>query len=66
MAVRIIAMLTFRSYLYYYSHYFASLIRVHQGYVAPTFSSLHNYVNRLPLGVVAQITVRIIIGFPFE
>jgi len=36
--------------------YFASLIRVNQGYVAPTFGSLHNYVNRIPLGVVAQIT----------
>ncbi|GLB34022.1 putative aldehyde dehydrogenase family protein [Lyophyllum shimeji] len=36
--------------------YFAALLRTHQGFVAPTRDSLLNYVQRVPLGVVAQIT----------
>ncbi|KAF8320693.1 aldehyde dehydrogenase [Clavulina sp. PMI_390] len=36
--------------------YFASLLRVQGGYVAPTQGPLLNYVQRIPLGVVAQIT----------
>ncbi|KAG5648855.1 hypothetical protein DXG03_000204 [Asterophora parasitica] len=36
--------------------YFAALLRTHQGFVAPTQGSLLNYVQRVPLGVVAQIT----------
>ncbi|EGO02064.1 hypothetical protein SERLA73DRAFT_71210 [Serpula lacrymans var. lacrymans S7.3] len=37
-------------------HYYAALLRTHQGYVAPTQGKLLNYVQRVPLGVVAQIT----------
>ncbi|KAH7911552.1 aldehyde dehydrogenase domain-containing protein [Hygrophoropsis aurantiaca] len=37
-------------------HYYASLLRTHQAYVAPTQGKLLNYVQRIPLGVVAQIT----------
>ncbi|KAG6810950.1 hypothetical protein H0H92_009653 [Tricholoma furcatifolium] len=36
--------------------YFAALLRTHQGLVAPTQGNLLNYVQRVPLGVVAQIT----------
>ncbi|KAG6910935.1 hypothetical protein DXG01_005989 [Tephrocybe rancida] len=36
--------------------YFAALLRTHQGFVAPTQGNLLNYVQRVPLGVVAQIT----------
>ncbi|KAI6152227.1 aldehyde dehydrogenase [Pisolithus tinctorius] len=36
--------------------YFAALLRTHQGFIAPTQGKLLNYVNRVPLGVVAQIT----------
>ncbi|KAF5388081.1 hypothetical protein D9615_000589 [Tricholomella constricta] len=36
--------------------YFAALLRTYQGFVAPTQGSLLNYVQRVPLGVVAQIT----------
>ncbi|KAJ3553034.1 hypothetical protein NM688_g3834 [Phlebia brevispora] len=36
--------------------YFASVLRTHQGFVAPTDGPLLNYVQRVPLGVVAQIT----------
>ncbi|KAI0310157.1 aldehyde dehydrogenase [Amylostereum chailletii] len=36
--------------------YFASLLRTRQDYVAPTQGQLLNYVQRVPLGVVAQIT----------
>ncbi|KIJ69983.1 hypothetical protein HYDPIDRAFT_23137 [Hydnomerulius pinastri MD-312] len=36
--------------------YFAALLRTHQGFVAPTQGKLLNYVHRIPLGVVAQIT----------
>ena len=39
------------------SDYFASVLRTRQDYVAPTQGSLLNYVQRVPLGVVAQITV---------
>lgn len=37
--------------------YYASLLRTHQAFVAPTQGRLLNYVQRVPLGVVAQITV---------
>lgn len=37
--------------------YFAALIRTEAGFVAPTQGRLINYVERVPLGVVAQITV---------
>ncbi|KAF4619381.1 hypothetical protein D9613_005117 [Agrocybe pediades] len=36
--------------------YFAAVLRTHQSYVAPTQGQLLNYVERVPLGVVAQIT----------
>ncbi|KAI0065822.1 aldehyde dehydrogenase [Artomyces pyxidatus] len=36
--------------------YYAALLRTHQGFVAPTHGELLNYVQRVPLGVVAQIT----------
>lgn len=38
--------------------YYAALLRTHQSFVAPTQGKLLNYVQRVPLGVVAQITVR--------
>ncbi|KIO29040.1 hypothetical protein M407DRAFT_173561 [Tulasnella calospora MUT 4182] len=36
--------------------YYAALLRTHSGFVAPTQGTLLNYVTRVPLGVVAQIT----------
>ncbi|KAF8842757.1 aldehyde dehydrogenase [Paxillus ammoniavirescens] len=36
--------------------YYAALLRTQQGFVAPTQGKLINYVQRIPLGVVAQIT----------
>ncbi|KAJ7693759.1 aldehyde dehydrogenase [Mycena olivaceomarginata] len=36
--------------------YYAALLRTSQGFVAPTQGKLLNYVQRVPLGVVAQIT----------
>ena len=36
--------------------YFGALIRTHEGTVPPFFGPYINYVNRVPLGVVAQIT----------
>ncbi|KAI0265796.1 aldehyde dehydrogenase, partial [Gloeopeniophorella convolvens] len=36
--------------------YYAALLRTHQAFVAPTQGKLLNYVQRVPLGVVAQIT----------
>jgi len=39
------------------SDYFAALLRTNQAFVAPTQGKLLNYVHRVPLGVVAQITV---------
>jgi acyl-CoA reductase-like NAD-dependent aldehyde dehydrogenase len=39
------------------SRYYAALLRTQQGFVAPTQGKLLNYVQRIPLGVVAQITV---------
>ncbi|KAI0353012.1 aldehyde dehydrogenase [Trametes cingulata] len=36
--------------------YYASVLRTHSGFVAPTQGPLLNYVQRIPLGVVAQIT----------
>jgi hypothetical protein len=38
--------------------YHAALLRTHPSFVAPTQGKLLNYVQRVPLGVVAQITVR--------
>lgn len=38
--------------------YYAALLRTQQSFVAPTQGKLLNYVQRVPLGVVAQITVR--------
>jgi acyl-CoA reductase-like NAD-dependent aldehyde dehydrogenase len=40
-----------------FSDYFAALLRTNQSFVAPTQGKLLNYVHRVPLGVVAQITV---------
>lgn len=37
--------------------YYAALLRTQQSFVAPTQGELLNYVTRIPLGVVAQITV---------
>jgi len=39
------------------SDYFAAVVRTHQGFMAPVQGKLLNYVGRVPLGVVAQITV---------
>ena len=39
------------------SEYYAALLRTRQSFVAPTQGKLLNYVQRVPLGVVAQITV---------
>ncbi|KAI0306826.1 Aldehyde/histidinol dehydrogenase [Multifurca ochricompacta] len=36
--------------------YYAALLRTHQSFVAPTQGNLLNYVQRVPLGVVVQIT----------
>ncbi|RPD66987.1 aldehyde dehydrogenase [Lentinus tigrinus ALCF2SS1-7] len=36
--------------------YYAALLRTHGSFVAPTQGPLLNYVQRVPLGVVAQIT----------
>ncbi|EPQ59090.1 aldehyde dehydrogenase [Gloeophyllum trabeum ATCC 11539] len=36
--------------------YYAALLRTHQAFVAPTQGPLFNYVQRVPLGVVALIT----------
>ncbi|KAI9452581.1 aldehyde dehydrogenase [Russula earlei] len=36
--------------------YYAALLRTHQSFVAPTQGKLLNYVQRIPLGVVGQIT----------
>jgi acyl-CoA reductase-like NAD-dependent aldehyde dehydrogenase len=36
--------------------YYAALLRTNQGFVAPTQGKLLNYIQRVPLGVVAQIT----------
>ena len=38
--------------------YYAALLRTHQSFVAPTQGKILNYVQRVALGVVAQITVR--------
>jgi len=37
--------------------YYAALLKTHQAFVAPTQGKLLNYVQRVPLGVIAQITV---------
>ncbi|KAI1436488.1 aldehyde dehydrogenase [Xylaria sp. CBS 124048] len=36
--------------------YYASLLRVEERPLLPTTGQLHNFINRVPLGVVAQIT----------
>lgn len=36
--------------------YYAALLRTKEAYVAPTQGNLLNYVQRVPLGVIAQIT----------
>ncbi|KAF9006524.1 aldehyde dehydrogenase domain-containing protein [Cyathus striatus] len=36
--------------------YYSALLRTNQSYVAPTQGKLLNYIQRIPLGVVAQIT----------
>ncbi len=36
--------------------YFSALIRTHEGTVPPFLGSYVNYVTRVPLGVVAQLT----------
>jgi acyl-CoA reductase-like NAD-dependent aldehyde dehydrogenase len=46
-----------RSIFHMLSDYFAALLRTNQAFVAPTQGKLLNYVYRVPLGVVAQITV---------
>jgi hypothetical protein len=40
-----------------HSHYYAALLRTNHDIVVPTQGKLLNYVRRVPLGVVAQITV---------
>jgi hypothetical protein len=40
------------------SDYYAALLRTQQAHIMPTQGKLLNYVQRVPLGVVAQITVR--------
>ncbi len=39
-----------------FSDYYAALLRTSQGFVVPTQGPLLNYIQRVPLGVVAQIT----------
>ena len=39
------------------SDYHAALLRTDSGVVAPTQGKMLNYIQRIPLGVVAQITV---------
>jgi acyl-CoA reductase-like NAD-dependent aldehyde dehydrogenase len=36
--------------------YYASLIRTEERAVLPTTGKLHNWIDRIPIGVVAQIT----------
>ena len=45
------------AYLLLIRDYYAALLRTHQAFIAPTQGKLLNYVQRVPLGVVAQITV---------
>ena len=37
--------------------YYAALLKTQQAFVTPTQGKLLNYVQRVPLGVVAQVTV---------
>jgi hypothetical protein len=48
-------------YLLSFSDYYAALLRTTNAYIAPTQGKLLNYVQRVPLGVVAQITVCILL-----
>lgn len=57
MAVRCYGPCPDKSQPHIYSDYYAALLRTRQDYVAPTQGKLLNYVQRVPLGVVAQITV---------
>lgn len=57
MAVSRFPLRTVRSNFHLFSDYFAALLRTNQAFVAPTQGKLLNYVHRVPLGVVAQITV---------
>jgi acyl-CoA reductase-like NAD-dependent aldehyde dehydrogenase len=45
-----------------HSDYYAALLRTTQGIVAPTQGPLLNYIQRIPLGVVAQITVCVFVN----
>lgn len=45
------------------SDYFAALLRTNQAFVAPTQGKLLNYIQRVPLGVVAQITVSYVTSY---
>ncbi|OJA19329.1 hypothetical protein AZE42_00456 [Rhizopogon vesiculosus] len=36
--------------------YYAALLRTNHGFIAPTQGKLLNYIRRIPLGVVAQVT----------
>jgi hypothetical protein len=51
---------TFYYRYFFFRDYYAALLRTHQSFVAPTQGKLLNYVQRVPLGVVAQITVRLL------
>lgn len=51
------SLFTFSYISYTSSDYFSALLRTNQSFVAPTQGKLLNYVDRVPLGVVAQITV---------
>ena len=51
-----------RSKLTVFRDYYASLLRTRQDFVAPAQGKLLNYVQRVPLGVVAQITVSLSLG----
>ena len=46
--------------------YYAALLKTQQAFVAPTQGKLLNYVQRVPLGVVAQITVRTVRSPPMR
>jgi len=46
------------------SNYHAALLRTTNAYVAPFQGKLLNYVQRVPLGVVAQVTVSLVSSSP--
>jgi hypothetical protein len=43
---------------FFFRDYYAALLRTYPGQLAPVKGNLLNYIQRVPLGVVAQITVR--------